>query len=112
MTKTIPAEARTKNVSSTASCRWCADAGVVVVAAQKPPYGDDTGPCPYCEHGAEIEFGETGQKRWPGGFWVRYGATKLEPLYEVPGGRRLPDEENHRRWRELKEQRWPELKSM
>lgn len=32
-------------------------------------YAELTAPCPSCERGAAVEFGESGKERWPDGYW-------------------------------------------
>ncbi len=98
-TKPLPSQARTANVSGNAHCRWCANSSFVAVRHQAHPFAEDMGPCPYCEKGALVEFGETGQKRWPKGFWEGRTA-ELEPL-EAPLSHPLPPAENGKRLREL-----------
>lgn len=73
---------RIANRSGHRHCKWCCDDGWVSARIRYPvrmvdgvetraiehPI-DEMGPCPACEKGFAIEFGQAGSKLWPGGFW-------------------------------------------
>lgn len=117
--KSLPYEARTKNVGAKDFCRWCANDGYVVVAlrAAEPmaplpqckPVGEyeEMAPCPYCQAGYREEFPTPASDNskpvtapWgPDGFWRGQDLVDLVPLYPS-GGVLLSREENRQKWRD------------
>lgn len=61
-------EDRIPNETGGEHCEWCCDDGMVPVAV-RPPGIDEYGPCPACEKGHRYEFGPSGSKLWPRGYW-------------------------------------------
>lgn len=99
--KTLGKDERTANITDRECCRYCADDGLVVVQTRGP--FEEMGPCPFCQQGYLLEFGDPGQsskREWPNGFWQGRPPTGIVPL-EEEGSRPLSQEENARRMREL-----------
>lgn len=113
--KSIPFEARTKNIGGGKSfCSWCADTGWVTAnlrAAKQSAWArqrniqpngwyEEVAPCPYCAKGYALEFPEKSTPVWGvDGYWKHIDEVVLEPMY-APSSKPLSVEENRRRWRE------------
>lgn len=97
--KTLDKAQRIPNMTGNDRCRWCLDDGLVV-AQTRGPY-DEMGPCPFCQKGYLLEFGDGSQKKlqWPDGFWQGRPPTGIVPLDS--GQPPLSREENARRMRAL-----------
>lgn len=72
---------RANNRPGKERCHKCQNTGFVLLIEEREEagvaYGNLTAPCPGCALGFAIEFGETGERRWPGGYWKGQSETAV-----------------------------------